>query len=524
MRKTKMGRHHCRFNQILSADLVFFRPVALFSIFVLIGIVLAGCFRLRGSRGGGETSFDPPRKISPRDIALPDGYRIEPVATELTFPTGVTFDEEGRAYVVESGYSYGEVWTTPRLLRIDPAGITVIASGGKNGPWNGVAYHQGAFYVAEGGTLLGGRILKITPDGTITPLIENLPSMGDHHTNGPAIGPDGSIYFMVGTFTNSGIVGEDNAQYGWLARYPEAHDIPCRDITLSGTNYISPDPRTPDPKDTAATGAFSPFGVPTLKGQVISGKVPCSGALLRISTNGGEAELIAWGFRNPFGIAFSPDGQLFVSENSYDVRGSRPVFGTGDLLWRVEEGRWYGWPDYHGFRRLNQGEHFTPPGEKSPHLLLAERPNDPPEPVAVLGVHSSSNGFDFSRNPQFGYAGQAFIAQFGDQAPVVGKVLSPVGFKVVRVDVTNGVIHDFAVNRGKTNGPASRIGGGGLERPVAARFNPDGTALYVVDFGVMTMGQGGEVRIPFAEPNANSEPRKGTGVLWRITRAEGSMP
>jgi hypothetical protein len=41
---------------------------------------------------------------------------------------------------------------------------------------------------------------------------------------------------------------------------------------------------------------------------------------------------------------------------------------------------------------------------------------------------------------------------------------------------------------------------------VAARFDPTGAALYVVDFGVMTVGARGP------------EPRAGTGVLWRITR------
>jgi sugar lactone lactonase YvrE len=95
-------------------------------------------------------------------------------------------------------------------------------------------------------------------------------------------------------------------------------------------------------------------------------------------------------------------------------------------------------------------------------------------------------------------------------APKVGKVLSPVGFKVVRVNPSTGVIRDFAVNRGKTNGPASRIGGGGLERPVAARFSPDGSALYVVDFGVMTVSERGPA------------PRPNTGVLWRITRTGGA--
>jgi glucose/arabinose dehydrogenase len=120
-------------------------------------------------------------------------------------------------------------------------------------------------------------------------------------------------------------------------------------------------------------------------------------------------------------------------------------------------------------------------------------------------VHSSSDGLDFSRSAAFGYQGDAFIAQFGDQAPVVGKVTNPVGYKVVRVEPRTGVVADFAVNRGEKNGPASLLGTRGLERPLAVRFDPRGTALYVVDFGVMTM-------------NASAHPQQHTGVLWRISR------
>jgi hypothetical protein len=83
-------------------------------------------------------------------------------------------------------------------------------------------------------------------------------------------------------------------------------------------------------------------------------------------------------------------------------------------------------------------------------------------------------------------------------------VLGPVGFKVVRVDVAKGLVEDFAVNRGG-QGPASKIGHGGLERPVAARFDPSGRALYVVDFGIL-------------QHTPDAKPQAGTGVLWRITR------
>jgi len=480
---------------------------------------LSGCFTWRSPDGGSQATFKPPRHVNAADIAVPSGYRIEPVATGLTFPTGVAFDDKGGVYVTESGYSYGEVWDIPRLIRIErDGGTAVIAEGDNNGPWTGALFHRDAFYVAEGGALRGGRILRITTQGTVTAVVEHLPSMGDHQTNGPAIGPDGALYFGVGTFTNAGVAGEDNVKFGWLGRFPYRHDIACRDLTLTGENFQSGNPFTPQDDDTLMTGAFVPFGTMTSKGQVIRGSVPCSGAVMRVPLTGGELELVAWGFRNPFGLEFSPDGRLFVTDNSYDDRGSRPVQGAGDLLWAVEPGSWYGWPDFHGSRPLNDGDHFVPPGKPRPTLLLANHPGTPPSPAAVLGVHSSSDGFDFSNNPDFGYVGQAFVAQFGDQSPTSGKVLAPVGFKVVRVDVTTGVVEEFAVNRGRNNGPASKIGGGGLERPVAARFDPTGTALYIVDFGVMTLGQGGKVRQPWTSSQVAAEPRKGTGVLWRITK------
>jgi hypothetical protein len=81
-----------------------------------------------------------------------------------------------------------------------------------NGPWTGGAYRDGAFFVAEGGQLAGGRILRITPEGRTT-LVSGLPSFGDHHTNGAAAGPDGWIYFGQGTAMNSGIVGVDNYRF-----------------------------------------------------------------------------------------------------------------------------------------------------------------------------------------------------------------------------------------------------------------------------------------------------------------------
>jgi glucose/arabinose dehydrogenase len=470
---------------------------------------------MRASSGGGQTKA-PARRVNPRDILLPGGYQIEPVATGLTLPTGVAFDAQGHAYVTESGYAYGEKWTTPRLLRVNDDGSTSVVAEGDHAPWNGVDFHNGAFYVAQGGAQGGGgRIVRIRPDGTQDVLLDNIPSVGDHHTNGPRVSKDGWLYFGVGTATNSAVVGTDSAKFGWLARHPQFHDIPGKDIRLAGQNFETDNPLTTGNKrDRAVTGAYLPFGTPSTPGQIIKGQTLCTGAILRVRPEGGDPELVAWGLRNPFGLAFSPEGRLYATENSYDVRGSRPVWGAGDVLWAIDGmGKWYGWPDFHGSTPLTQSDHYRSPGSEAPKFLLAEHPDEPPDPVVKLPVHGSADGIDFApQDASFGYGGEAFIAQFGDMSPAVGKTLAPVGFNVVRVDVRSGVIHDFAANRAKNGqryGPASRLKSGGLERPTAVRFSPDGSALYVVDFGVMTVGKSG--------PNA----REGTGVLWRITKEGG---
>lgn len=480
------------------------RSLRMFGYLILLSLFFQSCYRWHNSQGGGQLNYTPEqRQIDPDDVLLPEGYDIKVVVDGLTFPTAAVEDDEGRLYVIESGYAYGEVFLPPKLLRVREDGsTTLIVEGEQNGPWTGITYHNQHFYIAEGGELKGGKILRVDMNGNMESLVENLPSLGDHHTNGPVI-KDGYIYFGQGTATNSAVVGPDNAASGWLHRNPDFHDIPCKDIVLKGINYTSKNPLTEDPNDKVTTGPYMPFGESVTEGQIIEGKVPCTGAIMRIPLEGGAPELVSWGLRNPYGLSLSPSNELFVSENSYDVRGNRPVWGTGDVLWKIEEDTWYGWPDHNAGNKIS---YLKVPGEDAPKLVLAEYPQEPPQPVANLGVHSSSNGLDFSENPDFGFQGQVFIAQFGDMAPNVGKVWKPVGYKIVRVDVETGLVEDFALNKGKNNGPATWLKSGGLERPVSVNFSEDGQVLYIVDFGILTIERDG------------AKARERTGVIWKITK------
>lgn len=68
-------------------------------------LLLPSCYKIKSSNGGGQVNKVKARKVDVKDVALPEGYKVEVVTTGLTFPTGITFDESAVPYVVEAGYS-----------------------------------------------------------------------------------------------------------------------------------------------------------------------------------------------------------------------------------------------------------------------------------------------------------------------------------------------------------------------------------------------------------------------------------
>lgn len=431
------------------------------------------------------------RKVEPGDIKLPRGYKIEVFATELMTPINFVFTDDGQMLVADAGVMSGK----GKVLRRTANGFEVIADG-FNPPLTGINYYQGKIYVSH-----RGYITTIDAAGTREDIIAGLPSWGDHHNNRVVFGPDGKMYFGQGTATNSGIVGSDNMS--WVRRHPYFHDYPGETITLVGQNFVTRNYLTLNRHEKVKTGAYSPFGVPVRRHEVVKGVTRASGSILRANIDGSGLELVAWGLRNPFRLKFDRRQRLFAANHGADVRGSRPIDNSPDEFQLIRPGMWYGWPDYTGGLPVTKPI-FKAEGKPQPAFLLAKHPMRPPKPFAVFPPHAAVMGFDFDDRGDYGMTGDAYIAEFGSEAPETtgGKPLPQVGHRVSRIDMRTGRISDFAVN--KSGYAASHTGGGGFERPIDVVIGPD-RAMYIVDFGI-SPGEDPDVFIP------------NSGVIWKVSR------
>ncbi|QDP41874.1 PQQ-dependent sugar dehydrogenase [Radiobacillus deserti] len=454
--------------------------------------------------------------LDPSDVEVPKGYKVEVVVAGLSFPTGMGFADDGTLYILEGG----STWPTrpalpPRILERKPSGeIEVFAVEELGGP-RGVTYRDGYLYViCKGG--YQARVVRYdveTKERTV--LFDEIPSGGWHEPGGPLFGPhDGLLYFAHGSVSQNGVSLPPGFTVD-LAKHPEAHDIPGEDITLTGQNVTSRNPLMPFPYLTE-TGAFKPFGTPSEKGEKITGELWCSTGLWRAKPDGTEPELLAWGLRNPYGMAFREDGELYVSDNGLEEKGERAIAGDPDRIWHIKNAKtshhsiekpdWYGFPDYRADGvKVWKEECHVEKGKNAEQLI-----EDPPEwagpPVYFEKPHSCMTKMDFCKSEHFGHKGKLFACEWGTLAPLNSPHHKDTnhGFQVIMVDVEKGDSEVFLHN--KQEGAASYHGSGGIERPVDCKFHPDGESLYVLDFGVSPVTEG------YMQAYGH------TGVLWKITK------
>jgi glucose/arabinose dehydrogenase len=457
------------------------------------------------------------------------GYTIQPVIWNLTLPSSVAFDNENNMYIAEAGFVYGGLQPIPRILKVDSqnGNISILVDRKLNGPITDIEFYNGQLYVSHRGV-----ISVVNPQsGLVKDIITGLPSTGDHHNNQIAIGTDNRIYFGQGEATNSGVVGEDNFKVGWLKTSTQFHDIPAKNISLSGENFVTINPLTAESNDTTTTGAFVPFGTSTYNDQVIPGSIKCNGCILSANLDGTDLKLIGWGFRSAYGISFFPNEptKLLVTVNGADERGSRPIANDTEKIYTIEIssnssqlGKFYGWPDFFGNAEPVTDPKFQSRGsDKSLQFVMQ---NHPPveKPLVELEVGSALAQVDFSsynNTNDFGFRDMAFIAEFGIMVPISHLPWSIknqnqeiVGQKVVMFNPQNKSYSDFI----SLDKPDTSF------RPVGISFNKKENALYIISIGKVeirtTLPNDNSIKLP--EPSPWYYPN--TGVIWKVTKAATS--
>jgi glucose/arabinose dehydrogenase len=398
---------------------------------------------------------------------------------ELSFPTSLAIGEEGSLYVAESGLPFGGASPGGRIWRLEPNGERTLLVENLRQPVNGLTLYDRHLYVSEGGS--PARISRFDTEGNNqTVILDNLPGPGNYHTNMVAFAPDGKLYFSQGAMTNTGIIGLDAYELGWLRRLPHGYDLPGYDVVLTGINVETPNPLSSNTTGTVSTGSFVPFGERTTPGQRIEAQLPSTASIMRCNADGSELELVAWGLRNAYGLGFLPDGRLLAVDQGADDRGSRPVGNAPDMLFEIRRGAWYGWPDFIGDVPITDSR-FQPERGEAPTFLLANHDElpAPEKPLLNFPTHTAAVKFDIAPADASPWAGHLFVALFGDEVPMTAQSGPKVGRSVMRVDPSDWSLHPFVQH--------------GLLRPIDVRFNQAGDELYILDFGSFEMLDKGEV-------------------------------
>lgn len=141
-------------------------------------------------------------------------------------------------------------------------------------------------------------------------------------------------------------------------------------------------------------------------------------------------QIYATGLRNPWGLAFHPNGTLLATDNGRDDQGP---LGPPDELNVLVSGGDYGFPTVSG----------TPPVG---HASIA--------PVGLLEPHASANGLTIDTGQGMtGFENQVFIAEWGSWSSMGGGAVA--GRKIVQGNLHQDTTgswhfssHDFLVNCG----------------------------------------------------------------------------
>ncbi|MEM7809523.1 MAG: hypothetical protein AAF561_15550 [Planctomycetota bacterium] len=515
-------------------------PASLLRVLLLTAVVgLVGC---AGSPRGYPDNARP--SIDRRGIDFPSGMQLDIVAKNLTGATAIALDEENGYVYLGDRFPRGDEIRIQRLEletgeieELYPARNAIVSwFDGRprlKAPVGGLLVHEGELYVtARGGDGLGlvvaFDIADWKPKDRRPPMrtvVGELPARGDHAVTDLALHPlTGRLFFGVGSATNSGVVGLDNNEAGWLGRHRDFHDVPLVPLKIFGYRFDTEDPFRgliyPDKVNTAPFNAFGQSGqrIPPADNQ------KPTAAVYSVDPTGGDLRIEAHGIRHPTGLAFNEFAQLYAANQGMERRGTRPVRDDPDAVLRlfsIESGErptWYGWPDYSADLLPVTQERFQPvtpllarTGYDELSFLIdhdasndgegLETPNRDALLTAILPSLSGASGMSFIPSDAEGalaaIAGRLVVALRGDKAPFatgnapINRVL---GRQIVVVDIDRNTVNPLVYNTTAGRTPTNDGAGGVLTRPSDLAFGMGG--LWILDYGEFTMRGGRERREP----------------------------
>jgi quinoprotein glucose dehydrogenase len=339
-------------------------------------------------------------------IQVPVGFELDLFAENLEAPTSVEFPPDGsnRLFVNELNtgkiliFENGEQLSQPflNLAEITPDQYPLPGARGLIGLEFDPNYSTNGFvYIAYGTSVDGqekGVIARVRDQNNqatdFTILQGDLPSYQGHQVQNLEFGPDNMLYASVGDAYEADLAQDTTALNGKILRFTADGSVPTD----------------------------NPFGP--------------------------ENPVYAMGFRNPYDLIFSNNGELFVNDN-----GSQ----ANDAFYEVSTGSNAGWP-------VVEGEHNNP---------------DFIQPLYVWENTVVPTGMHIYRGSQFPdqYRGKLFMMLYG----VTTEGLNPNGKRLQIVDLeevnlTKSNFIDFMVYRFE-----------GSANPIDVTEGPDGT-LYISDF------------------------------------------
>ena len=485
--------------------------------------------------------------IDRRYVEYPAGFVLTKLVDHLDSPNSIAFDTDGTLLIAEAGIDGAE----PRILYIKPNTTEIKQLYPKDqripfspfqpgfriyGPVGGMVADKGRVYVSHRDANDHGVITQFTFDGKHKTIQADLPAMGDFGVTDLAIGPKDRLYFGIGSATNSGIVGPDNLI--WLRDHREFCDQSYVDLELLGLRFIAKNPFAgffgSISSEIVNIGPYQLFGTSNLAHIQKAANGKPNSAVCSVSLTGGDFEVDAYGIRLPRGIVFNEHNAMFVSNNGMALRGLRPVFNDPDSILRIPSGPalWFGFPDYTADLLSITDKQFQPPVS----LIL---PSGFPKLASLIDIKASGlreiddtiqrlvkakfqplsgaakMAFAPSSGPLKRWQGELFVALSGDRAPFAtsGEELkSPVGFKIVRVNVESGKVDDFIHNTKFLPASKTDLAGKALERPCDVKIGPDGS-MYILDFGHIEYKSSGKQR-----------PSGGTGAIYKLSPEEVAPP